>query len=96
MNCLILKDGKQIFCNGGMHYLICRRQLKMSLSKFLQTGGIRIMSTDYGIAIEFYGRITKTQNAIVNRMLKEQPVYMVVMPTETITRFRAIKTLDLC
>jgi len=54
------------------------------------------MSTDYGIAIEFYGRITKTQNAIVNRMLKEQPVYMVVMPTETITRFRAIKTLDLC
>ena len=96
-NCLISRDGTQTDCLGGMHENICKQRLKVSLKRFLQSmGGVRIVTTDYIMAVEFYGPVSKQQNAIINRIIKEQPIYTVVMPKAIITKYRAIRSLNLC
>lgn len=94
MNCLITQDGKRIDCAGGVHDITCRLQLRMALSKFLKTGGTRVKIHHNSMAVEFYGQITDEQNRIVNRLLKQQSIYTLVMESGTVTKFRPIRNFD--
>lgn len=94
MNCLITQDGKQIDCTAGRHDIICRLQLKKTLVKFLSTGGIRVMVRHDTIAVEFYNDISDKQNRIINKVLKEQPIYVLIMPFKQITKYRPIRYFD--
>lgn len=94
MNCLIAQTGKQIECAGGVHHIICRLQLGITLRRFFKSGGVRVKIHHDLMAVEFYGQITDEQNRIINRLLREQPIYTVIMPTETVTKFRPIRHFD--
>ena len=96
INCLINKAGKQVFCNGGMHVNICLQQFKISLRQFLKSGGVRVLSYTETMAIEFKQPLTDKQNKIVNKLLEEYPVYIVILPKETIQKMRPIRSLNLC
>ena len=92
MNCLITQDGKRIDCTGGVHDINCRMQLKMTLTQFMNEGGVRVMVHHDNIAIEFYEPMTDEQNRVVNKLLKQQPIYVIVMPFKTITKYRPIRS----
>lgn len=91
-NCLISKIGKRIDCTGGVHDILCRQQLGMKLSTFMKRGGIRVKIRHDTAAVEFYGYISAKQNRIINDLLKQQPIYVIVLPYKTITRYRPIKS----
>ena len=92
MNCLITKNGKQIDCSAAMHQIICKQQLKMTLTQFMNEGGVRILIRNDTAAIEYYEPMTDKQNQIVNKLLKEQPIYCIVCAFKTIERFRPIRS----
>lgn len=91
-NCLITKDGKQVDCTGGVHDILCQTQFKMTLAKFLSSGGVRVMVRNDTMAVEFYELLTNKQNRVVNKLLKEQPIYCIVCAFKTITKFRPIRS----
>lgn len=93
-NCLITRTGKQIDCTAARHNILCQQQLKMTLAKFLSSGGIRVMIRHDTIAIEFYKAMTNKQNRIINKLLKEQPIYCIVCAFKTITKYRPIRSFD--
>jgi len=96
-SCLITKDGKKINClSGAMHATTCKVLLKTTLSKFVRTGGIRVAEVNDYIAIEFYKPVSKKQNSIINAILRSNDYRTVILSRETITRFRPIRTLNLC
>lgn len=92
MNCLITKTGKQIDCTGGTHEINCRLLLETTLTKFLSSGGVRIMIRHDTVAVEFYEPMTDKQNRAVNKLLKEQSIYVIVCAFKTITKFRPIRS----
>jgi len=92
MNCLITKDGRQIDCTAAMHQITCKQQLKMTLTQFMNGGGIRVMIRHDTAAVEFYEPMTDKQNRVVNKILKEQPIYCIVCVFKTITKYRPIRS----
>lgn len=90
MNCLISKTGKTVDCTGGVHDILCRTQFKTTLAKFLSSGGVRVMVRHDTAAIEYYEPMTDKQNRVVNKLLKEQPIYVIVCAFKTIIKFRPI------
>jgi hypothetical protein len=91
MNCLITQTGKTIDCTAVKHDIICRQQLKITLAKFLSSGGCRVMIRYDTMAIEFYELLTDKQNQVVNKLLKEQPIYCIVCAFRTIEKCRPIR-----
>lgn len=94
MNCLIDKTGKTVDCRGGVHDIVCRQRLKMTLSKFFKFGGIRVMVRSDTVAVEHYKPMTDKQNKIINKLLKQQPIYVIVTEQKTITKLRPIRNFD--
>jgi len=92
MNCLITKTGKQIDCTSGTHEINCVQQLKMTLTQFMNEGGVRVLIRHDTAAIEYYEPMTDKQNRIINKLLKEQPIYCIVCAFKTITKFRPIRS----
>lgn len=92
MNCLITKTGKRIDCTSAMHQIICKQQLKMTLTQFMNEGGVRVMIRHDTAAVEYYEPMTDKQNRVVNKLLKEQPIYVIVCAFKTITKYRPIRS----
>lgn len=92
-NCLITKTGKQIDCIGGTHEINCKLQLKITLTQFMNGGGVRVMIRHDMAAVEFYEPMTDKQNRVVNKLLKQQPIYVLICAFKTITKFRPIRSL---
>lgn len=91
-NCLITKTGKQVDCTSAMHQIICKQQLGITLTQFMNDGGVRVLIRADTAAVEFYEPMTDKQNRVVNKLLKEQPIYCVVCAFKTITKFRPIRS----
>lgn len=91
-NCLITKTGKRIDCTSAMHQIICKQQLKMTLTQFMNGGGCRVLVHNDTMAVEFYEPLTDKQNRVVNKLLKEQPIYVLVCAFKTVTKFRPIRS----
>lgn len=92
MNCLISKTGKTIDCTAVQHDILCRLKLKITLAKFLSSGGCRVMIRHDTMAVEFYEPLTDKQNQVVNKLLKEQPIYCIVCVFKTIEKLRPIRS----
>lgn len=91
-NVLITKTGRVVDCNSAMHQIICKQQLKMTLTQFMNGGGVRVLIRNDQMAVEFYEPLTDKQNRVVNKLLKEQPIYVLVCAFKTITKFRPIRS----
>ncbi len=94
MNALIKQNGEVIECAGGTHLIVSKLKLGMTLDKFLKTGGVRVMLHNDMIAVEFYNPISDEQNTEINKLLREQPVYTIILANETIEKHRPIRRFD--
>ena len=91
-NCIITKTGKRIDCTAAMHQIICKQQLKITLTQFMNEGGCRVLIRNDTMAVEFYEPLTDKQNQIVKKLLKEQPIYVMVCAFKAIKKFRPIRS----
>ena len=94
MNCLITKIGKRIDCVGDIHHRICQQRLRIGLQTFLSSGGVRVKIHHNTMAVEFYKSLTDKQNKIINKLLKQQPIYIIITESGCIEKLRPIRSFD--
>lgn len=93
MNCLIAQNGVLTDCSYGRdHHTVCRQTLHTTLPAYLKAGGVRVKVRENIMAVEFYQVMTDKQNRIVNKLLKEQPIYQLVLAFKIITKHRPIRS----
>ena len=77
MNALITKEGKQVLCRGAEHEQICYVDFDCTLAEFLQDGGVRVKVHNDEMAIESFDEITSEQHRVINRMLRDNIIYVI-------------------
>jgi len=79
MNALITKEGRAVECTGGrVHKQVCYTDFDCTLAEFLQSGGIRVKLHNDEMAIESFDEITSEQRRVINRMLRDNIIYVIV------------------
>ena len=78
MNSLIDKNGHKIDCSGQTHVQVCKAKFHCPLSAFLQSGGVRVKIYYDHIAIEAGRPISDKQQRVINRILRDNEVYVAV------------------
>ena len=96
-NLIITKDGKAYYLNGEQHHIFVSLKFKMSLKKFLESGGVRVKTYRDHIAIEAGRPLTAKQKAVIRRVLKDNDYFSLVISVGDrygkIERFRPIRSV---
>lgn len=77
-NSLITKTGKVHSIVGTTHVQFSERCLKMPLREFLN-GGVRVKINGETMAVESMRPLTGKQVDVINRMLRQNEIYCLVM-----------------
>ena len=97
MNSIITRTGVCYITAGIQHNIFVRQQLKMSLKKFLQSGGVRVKAHNDHMAVEAGQPLTVEQKAWIRKALKEHDYFSVVVSIggqyAAKERFRPIRSL---
>lgn len=95
-NSLITKSGKVLSMAGVQHDIFCDTQLHTPLDKFLN-GGVRIKINGEIMAVEALRPLTEKQTDIVNRLLRQNEIYQLIVSIaghyEERNEFRRIRGL---
>lgn len=96
-NFIITKTGGYFTTANIQHNIFVRQQLKISLKKFLQTGGVRIKTYNDHMAIEAGCPLTVRQKMCIRKALKEHDYFSLVVSIggkyAAKERFRPIRSL---
>ena len=78
MNALITKEAELVECvHGQEHEQTTSIMFGCDLAEFLQDGGVRVKVHNDEMAIESFDEITSEQRRVINRMLRDNIIYVI-------------------